>query len=185
MHQIWAADFITTGLARSTGSCRHSVSPFRRLSSSRRPLTHAPPPARPVTPRASPRPRAGGHRKRFCNTGMVGGVARARRAGYWHRGIGGRGVAAGIGGSLHAPRGGNFGNKLLTEITHAEWLKKVESRPSPERARTARLRRFRLFSDSRGICLVRAADGHHRRRPRIACRRLTLITRERAFFLQV
>src|SRR5690348_541638 len=42
-----------------------------------------------------------------------------------------------------------------------------------------------LFSDSRGICLVRAADGHHCRRPRIACRRLTLITRERAFFLQV
>jgi hypothetical protein len=42
-----------------------------------------------------------------------------------------------------------------------------------------------LFSDSRGICLVREADGHHRRRPRIACRRLTLITRERPFFLQV
>ena len=29
---------------------------------------------------------------------------------------------------------------------------------------------------------MRAADGHHSRRPRIVCRRLTLITRERVFF---
>ena len=29
-----------------------------------------------------------------------------------------------------ASRGGNFGNKLLTEITHAEWLKRVDSGPS-------------------------------------------------------
>src|SRR6516162_3887630 len=45
-----------------------------------------------------------------------------------------------------------------------------------------RSRRFLLYSDSRGVCLVRAADGHHRRRPRIACRRLTQSLESELFF---
>jgi hypothetical protein len=53
-----------TRLAALDWSCRHSASRFRPLSSSRRPLAHAPPPARPVTASTSPRPRATGHRRR-------------------------------------------------------------------------------------------------------------------------
>jgi hypothetical protein len=42
-----------------------------------------------------------------------------------------------------ASRCGNFGNKLLTKITHAEWLKRIDSGPSPTQTPTARLRRKR------------------------------------------
>jgi ribosome-binding ATPase YchF (GTP1/OBG family) len=47
---------------------------------------------------------------------------------------GGAGRVALVSGAVEsASRGGNFGNKLLTEITHAEWLKKA---------------RFRSFADT-------------------------------------
>ena len=54
----------------------------------------------------------------------------------------------------------------------------TRSRHSTAAAGTVLHAPFRTLAEG----LVRAADGHHRRRPRIACRRLTLFTRGRVFF---
>jgi hypothetical protein len=52
-----------------------------------------------------------------------------------------------------ASRCGNFANKLLTEITHAEWLKRVETTPSIRPDRMAEKRRKRPSNDryARGL----------------------------------
>ena len=132
MHQIWAADFTYhTRLAvldwimsafGFTFSASIAVAP--------RPLAHAPPPARPATASASPRPRADGHRSASRIKAMVrGGPGRGAPV----VGSAELELAASLqrsAGVCITSRCGDFGNKMPTEIRHAEWLQRVVCGPS-------------------------------------------------------